>query len=542
MDILGAASIADDIIWWENTNSENTNSAGTSWTEHTIDGSFDGAASIYAVDIDGDGDMDILGATAVADEMTWWENTNSAGTSWTEHTIDGSFDGAASIYAVDIDGDGDAEIIGAASVADTLSYWDIVRTKFLTMNIPANATEGDDVLSNQGAVHISEALSEDINVLLYSNDTTEVVVPEMVVIFAGQTSTGFDLTILDDDVLDGVKGVGIRAEMATYIRLGIIQTINIADNETATLSLDIPCIVDDDAGTLYGNGTVMVSDVVGDDCAVTLNSNNPNSVIVPASVIIPEGENVASFNLTILDIEEAYATTTITALIQGWVSGSDTIIVLGSDITEHTLDNSFDGVESIYAADIDGDGDMDILGAAYDADDITWWENTNGTGTTWVEHTVDSSFDGASAVYAADIDGDGDMDILGAAYKADDITWWENTNSIGISWTEHTIDGAFDGAKSVYSADVDGDGDMDVLGATSHASSIYPSSSDEITWWENNLGRGTSWTKHIVGSSFNGAKFVYSADIDGKIQTAPAPVGQSTPLTALLMGPLRYMQ
>ncbi len=69
---------------------------------------------------------------------------------------------------------------------------------------------------------------------------------------------------------------------------------------------------------------------------------------------------------------------------------------------------------------------MDILGVGNIPDEITWWENTNGIGTTWTMHTVDDDFDGASFVYAEDVDGDGDMDILVAAYGADEITWWEN--------------------------------------------------------------------------------------------------------------------
>ena len=75
---------------------------------------------------------------------------------------------------------------------------------------------------------------------------------------------------------------------------------------------------------------------------------------------------------------------------------------------------------------MDGDGDLDVLGAALNADDIAWWENTLGDGTTWMEHTVDVAFDGARSVYAADVDGDGNLDVLGAAENADDIAWWEN--------------------------------------------------------------------------------------------------------------------
>ncbi len=149
---------------------------------------------------------------------------------------------------------------------------------------------------------------------------------------------------------------------------------------------------------------------------------------------------------------------------------------------------------------------MMILGAALLADNISWWENTDGTGTSWTKYTIDGNFDGARDVYSADIDGDGDVDVLGAAYTADDITWWENTNGLGTSWTEHTIDGSFASAASVHADDIDNDGDMDVLGAAIGA--------DDITWWENTNGSGTSWTEHIVDGDFDGAYSVYSADID----------------------------
>lgn len=70
---------------------------------------------------------------------------------------------------------------------------------------------------------------------------------------------------------------------------------------------------------------------------------------------------------------------------------------------------------------------MDVFGAAGNADDITWWENIAGDGTAWSGHTVDGTFDRAYSVHAADLDGDGDMDVLGAAGIADEITWWENS-------------------------------------------------------------------------------------------------------------------
>ncbi len=115
---------------------------------------------------------------------------------------------------------------------------------------------------------------------------------------------------------------------------------------------------------------------------------------------------------------------------------------------------------------------MDVLGAAYFGDDIAWWENTTGDGTVWVEHTAaNGSFDGAYSVYAADIDGDGDRDILGAAYFGDDITWWKYakqcTSDFDCSGDVGTGDliellGSW-GPCEDCPADFDGDGDVDAV-------------------------------------------------------------------------------
>ena len=173
----------------------------------------------------------------------------------------------------------------------------------------------------------------------------------------------------------------------------------------------------------------------------------------------------------------------------------------------HMVDSGFYSASSVYAADVDGDGDTDVLGSAFDINDIAWWENTDGTGTVWTKHTVEDSFTGANSVYAADIDDDGDMDVLGAASNQGDITWWENTDGTGTAWTEHTVDDSFTGAWSALAADIDGDGDGDVIGIS------Y--SQDDVAWWENTDGTGTAWTVHTLNDNYNGATSVCVTDVDG---------------------------
>jgi hypothetical protein len=161
---------------------------------------------------------------------------------------------------------------------------------------------------------------------------------------------------------------------------------------------------------------------------------------------------------------------------------------------------------SCYATDLDGDGDIDVLGAGYEADAITWWENDGRSPPGWRRRNVETHFEGASSVYAADVDGDGNTDVLGTDMDGDHVTYWENDGGHPPGWTRHDIDDSFGGGYSVYASDLDADGDMDVLAATTLG--------DMIGWWENDGGRPPGWTKHLMGS-FGGASAVYAADLDG---------------------------
>ena len=356
LDLMSASFEDDKIAWYEN---ETIHRSAVYPVEHTVDGAFGGAISVYATDMDGDGDTDILGAAELADEIAWWENTAGDGSTWVERAVDGSFDRADSAFPTDVDGDGDIDILGAARNDDDISWWE--------------NTAGD------GSAWIEHPVEDDFD---------------------------FANSVLGSDV-DGDGDIDILAAARN-----------------------------------------------GDDITWWENTTGDGSV---------------------------------------WI--------------EHTVDSAFDGAIAVHVADVDGDGDTDILGAAERDDDIAWWENTAGDGSAWIEHTVEGDFEGAFSVYAADVDGDGDTDILGAASLADEITWWENTAGDGSAWTEHTVATEFDRALTVHATDVDGDGDTDILGAALL--------DDDITWWENTMGDGSAWTEHTVNGDFDGAKSVHAADVDG---------------------------
>ena len=177
----------------------------------------------------------------------------------------------------------------------------------------------------------------------------------------------------------------------------------------------------------------------------------------------------------------------------------------GSTWTAYTVTTSADGAYGVFAADIGGDGDIDLASASYKDDKIAWYENTDGLGTFGAQQVVTTSAN-VRSVFAADIDGDGDMDLASAVYIDDDIAWYENTDGQGTFGAANIVTTNADGAVSVFAADIDGDGDMDFASASHH--------DDKIEWYENTNGDGSTWTANIVTSA-NQVKSVFAADIDG---------------------------
>jgi len=143
----------------------------------------------------------------------------------------------------------------------------------------------------------------------------------------------------------------------------------------------------------------------------------------------------------------------------------------GNFSTEQTITTDADAAKSVYACDIDGDGDNDVLSASENDDKIAWYQN-DGSGNFGSQQIITTATDKAWSVYARDIDGDGDMDVLSACVNK--IEWYENDGS--GNFNPHVISSTSWG-KSVFSCDLDSDGDMDVLSVSM--------TFNEVAWYEN---------------------------------------------------------
>jgi hypothetical protein len=175
--------------------------------------------------------------------------------------------------------------------------------------------------------------------------------------------------------------------------------------------------------------------------------------------------------------------------------------------TEWEIVPPYSDALSVFAADLDGDGDQDVVSASYnDSDTIHWYRNTAGDGSEWIEHVVSASANHVDSVHAIDVDGDNDLDVVSASDGEDWIAWYENTAGDGSAWTEREISTSAEGAVWVFATDMDGDNDADVVSA---------SQSDQIAWYENSTGSGSDWIEHVISTSADNPLSVFATDMDG---------------------------
>jgi len=267
--------------------------------------------------------------------------------------------------------------------------------------------------------------------------------------------------------------------------------------------------------SVFGARSVFVADLDGDGDMDALSA----SVLQNEVMWFPNLNGVGSFGSEqVISTSVVDAWSVIAADVDGdgdldVLSTSDQVVWFenldgaGGFGPKNAVSEHADRAADLYAADVDGDGDTDVLFASGDDDKIAWYENLDGTGSFGPVRAIATDADGASSVYATDVDGDGDTDVLSASEWDDKIAWYENLSGDGDFGSTRLISYDANRPTSVLAADVDGDGDQDVVSA-SH-------DDDTIAWYENLSGAGDFGPQRVIFDRAHGAQSVFAADMDG---------------------------
>ena len=179
-----------------------------------------------------------------------------------------------------------------------------------------------------------------------------------------------------------------------------------------------------------------------------------------------------------------------------------------------TLKDDLRRVSDVQAADLDGDGDLDLAVAefGYDHGSVLWLENRDGA---FFDHEL---FVGPGPVHVpiADYDGDGDPDVA-AVFSQDEEQVWGFENLGGGEFRPRSLHHFlnFDvGSAGLVTTDLDRDGLPDLLlvaGDNLDLGRHYPQPAHGC-YWMRNTGDWSFEMRHIC--TLGGAYAVDAADLD----------------------------
>ncbi len=166
--------------------------------------------------------------------------------------------------------------------------------------------------------------------------------------------------------------------------------------------------------------------------------------------------------------------------------------------------------EALSAADLDGDGDLDlVLGTR-------WLRNDREAGwTPLVLHQTDANPDRNRV---ADLDGDGRLDVVigfEAISAPGKLAWYQAGSDPAKPWSEHPI-AQLIGPMSLDVADMDGDGDLDLV-AGEH--NLARPRTARLLWFENLRGDASLWLPRLIhtGDEHHDGALAVDIDRDGDL-------------------------
>ena len=530
-------------------------------------------------DLDGDGDLDaFVGYLYEADRI--WLN-DGAGTFVDSGQRLGDTTNSLDVVLGDVDGDGDLDgFVGSGGAAD--SVWLNDGTGMFTdsgqslsdvnsQSVALGDLDGDgDLDAFVGNWESNQVWINDMRDLVVESLSAETTFPGLSQSFsvtvivknqgAGDVTTSFDTAVYSDHaptLCDG--GTGSWASQATvsltagtsatlafthpgfgsagqHTLYALVDTACAADNNPADNAFGpLPVWVDPftvTATTPLGNGLQVARDAVisatfsedvngstvstrtftvrGQQTGVYAGTYTVGSVTFDAANYFKPGEQV------VVNMSDAIQSTDGSLLIPyAWQFRAE--VTDGTGVFSDSFQALSDaGTQAVALGDVDADGDLDILSAAYTS---TVWLNDGGGAFSDGGQILGTVISYAAAL--GDLDGDGDLDALiarGDNYSGAPNEVWLNDGAGMFADSGQSLGNA--GTLAVALADLDGDGDLDAFAGNDGVNRLWSNDGSGV-FTDTGQSLGDAWTRSVALGDVDG---------DGDLDAIAGNLGQASRL------------
>ncbi|MBI5471266.1 MAG: VCBS repeat-containing protein [Ignavibacteriae bacterium] len=521
----GDLDIAINGYWLENPLPSGSPTSAT-WVERPVVASWPEKSSAHLADVNADGKLDILLAPSETanGRLSWFESPNPRTDPWTEHVIDAAVSYVHTLLTGDMNNDGALDIVTAemhqsdnrqvsiyANLGGAVSWNQQIISTLGSHNARLGDVDADGDIDIVGA-NWDNTSPTGATIQMWENLTLNSLRTldswQRHVVDAARPWQSIFVTSADLD-RDGRKDIvsggwwykNPGAAGGNWIR----STIGPPLNNMATV-FDF-----DNNGTLDILGTQGVGSNASAQFVWARNDSLGQFTIL---------SNIAAGDGDFLQGVEAarfinQASEPVKVALSWHIAGKGIqMLSVPEDPSDGTWSwsriSTTSQDEQLSAADLDRDGLIDLMMG-------TKWQKNNGG--SWAAYSVHNPAGTPDRNRVGDINNDGKLDVV-VGYEAINVlgrlAWYEQPGSATSLWTQHVISDSVVGPMSLDLADMDHDGDLDVVvGEHNYAT---PQSA-RLLVFENTNGIGTSWTKHIVftGDEHHDGAHVVDIDNDGDL-------------------------
>jgi len=494
---------------------------------------------VTAADVNGDGKPDLIVANRVSNTVSVLLNTTAPGATTPSFAAQTTFATGMlpeSVKAVDLSGDGKLDLIvpngnsntvsvllnTTATGATTPSF--AAQQTFATGTFPVSVTAGDLNGDGKPDLIVSNFHSNTLSVLLNTTApgaTTPSFAAQQT--FATGSYPAF-VTAADvngDGKPDLIVANAVSNTVSVLLNttvLAITSPAFAAQQTSATGSAPVSVTAADLNGD--GNPDLIVANESSNTVSVLLNTTAPGASTPSFAAQQTFATGISPRSVTVADLNgdgkpdlivANYNSNTVSVLLNTTAPGATT----PSFAAQRTFATGSEP-RSVTAADLNGDGKPDLIVANVDSNTVSVLLNTTAPGATTASFATQQTFATAglpTSVTAADLNGDGKPDLIVANFGSNTVSVLLNTTVPGATTPSFAAQQTFatgSGPRFVTAADLNGDGEPDLI--------VANRSDDTVSVLLNTTAPGATTPSFAAQTAFATGSYpesVTAADVNG---------------------------